>query len=63
MSLEPLRYLEQVAREFDRIDTRERIQTVLDELDFIYEALPPEFQDLCGGLIERLTARLAALPQ
>jgi len=61
MPLEPMRYLEQVACEIDLIDTQVQAQTVLDELDFIYETIPPEFQELCTGLIERLTARLPEL--
>lgn len=59
--MEPYRYLEQVSREFDRIRTRQQAETVLDELEFLYDALDPEFQDLCTELIERLTRRLREL--
>lgn len=59
--MEPYRYLEQVSREFDRIRTRQEAETVLDELEFLYDALDPEFQDLCADLIERLTRRLREL--
>ncbi len=59
--MEPYRYLEQVSREFDRIRTRQQAETVLDELEFLYDALDPEFQDLCMDLIERLTRRLREL--
>lgn len=59
--MEPYRYLEQVSREFDRIRTRQQAETVLDELEFLYDALDPEFQDLCTDLIERLTHRLQEL--
>jgi len=59
--MEPYRYLEQVSGEFDRIRTRQQAETVLDELEFLYDALDPEFQDLCADLIERLTRRLREL--
>jgi len=59
--MQPYQYLEQVAREFDRLTDRRQVETVLDELEFLYDALDPEFQDLCADLIERLTARLQEL--
>jgi hypothetical protein len=59
--MEPYRYLEQVSRELDRIRTRQQAETILDELEFLYDALDPEFQDLCADLIERLTRRLREL--
>ncbi len=58
MAIEPYRYLEQLAQHMDTLHTAEQIHKALDELDFVYEALPPEHQDLATPLIQQLTARL-----
>jgi hypothetical protein len=58
--MEPYRYLEQVAGRIDSRDDRDEINQVIDELEFIYEILDPEFQGLADDLMTRLTARLQA---
>ena len=45
----------------DSVDSTEEINTILDESDFIYEALDPEFQELASDLIARFSARLNSL--
>jgi hypothetical protein len=59
--VDPFQYLQQVSENFDVIITREEINTVLDELEFIFEYLEPEFQDLASGLIAKLNAKLTQL--
>lgn len=59
--MEPYRYLEQTAAMLDQLTTREEIERVIDELEFLHEALEPEFQDLASTLIEKLTMRLKSL--
>lgn len=39
---------------------REQIETVLDEMEYLYEVIPPEFQDLADPVIEALRRRLSA---
>ena len=60
--MEPYRYLEQVAARLDTLDDRDEINRILDELEFLYEALDPEFQDLASDLIARLSERLRTCP-
>jgi len=56
--IDPFQYLQQVSENFDLINTREEINTVLDEMEFIYELLEPEFQGLASELIAKLTEKL-----
>lgn len=59
--MDPYRYLQRIDEEFDRLQDPQRIEQVLDELEFLYEALDPQLHDLAGDLIERLTQRLRDL--
>ena len=58
--MEPYRYLEKVGRALSTLEDRDQILAIIDELEFLYEALDPEFQDLASGLIARLNQRLQA---
>jgi hypothetical protein len=58
--MEPMNYLEEAAKNADEHDNREN-NRVIDELELIYEALDPEFQDLAADLISRLSGRLKGL--
>ena len=60
-NMEPYRYLEKVSAAFDTLNTREEINEVLDELEYLYELIDPEFQDLAGDLIAKLTDKLSKL--
>ena len=53
--------LEKVAADLETLDTRDAIDRVLDELDFLYELLDPELQPLATELIERLMERYHGL--
>jgi len=57
----PYKYLEQVSELFDTLTTREEINQVIDELEFIFDLIDPEFQDQVSELINRLTQRLQEL--
>ena len=54
----PYKYLEQVSELFDSLNTREQINQVIDELEFLFDLIDPEFQDQVSDLISRLTKRL-----
>jgi hypothetical protein len=56
--VDPYAYLQQVAGALDSLNDRERINTILDELEYLYEVLDPELQPLADDLIERLRRRL-----
>jgi len=57
----PYKYLEQVSEMFDSLNTREEINQVIDELEFLFDLIDPEFQDQVSDLISRLTKRLQEL--
>ena len=57
----PYKYLEQVSELFDTLNTREEINQVLDELEYLYDLIEPEFQDHVSDLIARLSKRLQEL--
>jgi hypothetical protein len=57
----PYKYLEQVSELFDTLNTREEINQVIDELEFLFDLIDPEFQDQASDLISRLTKRLQEL--
>lgn len=57
----PYKYLQQVSELFDTLTTREEINQVLDELEFMFDLIDPEFQDQVSELINRLTQRLQEL--
>jgi hypothetical protein len=59
--IDPYQYLQQVSENFDVITTHEEINTVLDELEFVFELLEPEFQDLASDLLAKLNAKLKQL--
>ena len=60
--MEPYKYLQQAAVQTPTLDTREAVNRVLDELEFLYEALVPEMQDIATELIAQLHERLKTLP-
>ncbi len=60
--VDPYAYMQQVAGAMDRLNDRERINTILDELEYLYEVLDPELQPLADGLIEQLRSRLDRSP-
>ena len=59
--MEPYRYLEKVAQTLDTMTDRKQINKVMGEVEFLYETLDPEFQDIAEDLITHLNRRLDAL--
>ena len=59
--IDPFQYLQRVSEYFDSIDSRDQINTVLDELEFIFKLLEPQIQPLAEDLIAKLTAKLKQL--
>lgn len=54
----PMAYLEKVSFNLPNLTTNEQIMPVLHELEYLYEALDPEFRHLADQLIETLRRRL-----
>lgn len=57
----PYKYLELVSELFETLNSPEEINQVIDELEYLYDLIDPEFQDQVSDLINRLTQRLQEL--
>ena len=57
--VEPYAYMQQVAVKMDELTGRDEIETVLDELEYLFEIIPPEMQDNAEKLIGLLRDKLA----
>lgn len=57
--IDPYAYLNQVSIRMDTLTQRDEIETVLDEVEYLFEVIPPELQDLAEPIIEELRKRLA----
>jgi hypothetical protein len=60
--VDPYAYMQQVAGVVDRLDDRARLDTILDELEYLYEVLDPELQPLADSLMEKVRRRLEQVP-
>jgi len=56
--INPYAYMQQVAVEMDNLKERAEIETVLDELEYLFEVIPPEMQDNAETLISLLRVKL-----
>ena len=54
-------FLIDIAKRLDALDDRREIVEALDQLEFLYEALDSEQQDLATQLMGRLQQRLNSL--
>ncbi len=51
-------FIVEVSRQIDNYQSREEIMRILDELEFLFEALDEEQQDACSRLMSLLEERL-----
>ena len=56
--INPYAYLQQVAGRLPHLTERREIETLLDEVEYLYEAIEPELQEPATQLIEQLRKRL-----
>ena len=56
--LDPNAYIQQVAIRLNELTARDEIETVLDELENLFEVIPPETQDSAEQLISVLRQKL-----
>jgi hypothetical protein len=56
--VDPFEYLAEVSRKIDTLTQRDQIETVLDEVEYLFEVIPPELQDLAETIIEALRKKL-----
>lgn len=59
--IDPYAYMHKVSLSMDELKTRNEIETVLDEIEYLFEILPPEMQDNAENLISLLRQKLDAL--
>lgn len=57
----PYKHLQKISAELDTYDTRDKIDRVLDELDFIHELFEPEMQPMVSQVRNVLMERFRAL--
>ena len=57
--IDPYVYLNQVSMKMDTLSERAQIETVLDEVEYLFEVIPPEMQHLAEPVIDELRKRLA----
>jgi hypothetical protein len=57
--IDPYAYMQQVAIKMDELTARDEIETVLDEVEYLFEVIPPEMQDNAEKLISMLREKLA----
>ena len=57
--VDPYAYMQQVSHRMHELNTRVEIETVLDELEYLFEAIPPDMQDGAEQLISMLREKLA----
>ena len=60
--VDPFGYMQQVAGSLDRINSRRELETILDEVEYLFEVLDPELQDFAYQLIERIQSKMSNLP-
>ena len=56
--VDPYAYMQQVAVRMHDITSRKEIETVLDELEYLFEVIPPDMQDNAEKLIGMLREKL-----
>lgn len=57
--IDPIGYVQQVAMNMDQLTGRAEIETALDEVEYLFEVIPPDLQELAEQIIERLRQKLA----
>lgn len=61
--IDPYAYMRQVSTRMDELVEAGQIEEVLDELEYLFEVIPPEMQDTAEQLISLLRGKLAAAKQ
>jgi hypothetical protein len=57
--VDPYSYLAEVSRTMDSLTQRDKIETILDEVEYLFEVIPPELQDQAEPIIETLRRKLS----
>lgn len=54
----PYRTIHDIARALPDLNTHEEVEAALDELEFLFEVIPPELQEYAETVIELLRRKL-----
>jgi hypothetical protein len=57
--IDPYTYMQQVSMQMHELKSRSDIETALDELEYLFEVIPPDMQDSAEQLITALREKLA----
>lgn len=60
--MQPYPYLIKVMERLPAINDREEINKILDEVEFLYDALDPSLQELAEQVMEKLRQQLREVP-
>jgi len=56
--IDPYAYMQQVSMQMPDLKSRSDIETALDELEYLFEVIPPDMQDSAEQLITMLREKL-----
>jgi hypothetical protein len=57
--IDPYAYMNQVAAKLDSLTRRDQVEKALDDVEYLFEVIPPEMQDQAEALIDALRKRLS----
>jgi capsid portal protein len=60
--IDPYRTLQDVSLRLDSLTDPGEIETALDEVEYLFEVIPPEIQDLAELIINALRKKLSEFP-
>ncbi|MES9971879.1 MAG: hypothetical protein ABW092_17730 [Candidatus Thiodiazotropha sp.] len=60
--VDPFGYLQQLSLRLDSLTDPGEIEKVLDEVEYLFEVIPPEMQDLAEPIIQILRNKLSENP-
>ena len=58
--VDPYGYLQELSGRLDGLRDRSEIEDALDDLEYLFEVMPPDLQDLAEPVIETLRGKLRA---
>lgn len=56
--IDPYAYMQQLSVKMNDLTSRNDIETALDELEYLFEVIPPDMQDSAEQLISMLREKL-----
>jgi hypothetical protein len=59
--IDPYAFMQSAAGRVDALTDPADLNRMLDDLEYLYEAMDPELQSLAEGLMDRVRERLAGL--